>query len=138
MLVTKKDIEAVLAIPPTPGKKVLPWPEDLRGKAPFNILEDLDVVCEPEVHEHETDAWEVLEGSVTFVVGGELVNPRKVEGKEGEWKGDAILGGEEMILGVGDSLDIPAGVPHQHIHDSKIHGPAVRMKIRKIPAERNN
>jgi glc operon protein GlcG len=65
---------------------------------------------EAEVHTHDTDVFYVLSGGAEFVTGGELVGERN-DGN-GEWRGNAIKGGETRRLGTGDIIVIPAGVPH--------------------------
>ena len=87
---------------------------------PFNILEDHRVTTNnAEVHLDEADLWLCLEGEVTFVCDGELVEPcfsKKADGtpNERELKSKAINGGTTHVLKSGDWLWIPAGVPHQH------------------------
>jgi glc operon protein GlcG len=63
-----------------------------------------------EVHLDDTDLTYVLDGTATFVTGGEVV-----EGKStapDEIRGRAIQGGESRQLAKGDVLVVPAGVPH--------------------------
>lgn len=133
VLVRPEDIERTLAIEPTQGKHLLPWRivEYLKVELPFNILEDMDVDNEAEVHETEGDYWEGLEGEVTFVCGGRLINPRGVKAADGkviEWKGTDIAGGKEYVLCAGGRLWIPSGVSHVH---RKPKGVA-RLMITKI------
>ncbi|MCC7412413.1 MAG: heme-binding protein [Gammaproteobacteria bacterium] len=63
-----------------------------------------------EVHLDDTDIFYVLDGSATFVTGGELVAPRPIA--TGELRGSAIRGGESIRLARGDVITIPRGVPH--------------------------
>lgn len=63
-----------------------------------------------EIHLTDADIFYVLEGSATFVTGGELLEPRTAG--SGEIRGSAIRGGIERRLGRGDVITIPAGVPH--------------------------
>lgn len=63
-----------------------------------------------EIHLTDADIFYVLEGSATFVTGGELLEPRRTG--SGEVRGSAIRGGTERQLGRGDVITIPAGVPH--------------------------
>ena len=63
-----------------------------------------------EVHAKDTDIIYVLDGSVTFVTGGAVV-----EGKTtapDEVRGTAISGGERRRLSKGDVVIVPNGVPH--------------------------
>ena len=62
------------------------------------------------IHEVTTDVWVVREGSGTLVTGGTLVDEDglAVDGP----RGAAIRGGVTRVIGVGDVVFIPAGVPH--------------------------
>ena len=105
----------------------------LEGKVPLNILEDVNINNEAEIHKHEADLWLCLDGEVTFIYGGEMVDPWVKKNADGstddrEWKAKEIKGGTEVILKPGDWLWIPAGEPHQH----KTTGKA-RLAIIKIP-----
>jgi glc operon protein GlcG len=63
-----------------------------------------------EVHEHETDIIYVLEGTATFVTGGEVVDGQMTA--SGEIRGAGIAGGETRKLVKGDVIIVPQGVPH--------------------------
>jgi len=63
-----------------------------------------------EVHSRDTDIIYVLEGSVTFVTGGTLVDPT-ITGPD-EIRGSRIDGGTARALSKGDVMVVPAGVPH--------------------------
>jgi glc operon protein GlcG len=63
-----------------------------------------------EVHGRDTDIIYVLEGSVTFVTGGTVVDPSGV-GPD-EIRGARIEGGRAQALNKGDVIVVPAGVPH--------------------------
>jgi glc operon protein GlcG len=63
-----------------------------------------------EVHDLDADIAYVREGNATLVTGGTLVNARGVG--PSEQRGDAIVGGQERELTVGDVVVIPKGVPH--------------------------
>ena len=64
----------------------------------------------PEVHEHDTDILYIVDGSATFVTGGNVVEP-KASGPS-EVRGKEIAGGVERKLVKGDVMVIPSGVPH--------------------------
>lgn len=128
-LFKKEEVDKVLAMAPEIGKRMLFKSSD----NPVGILEDKDVVNDAEVHKTEGDLWLCLEGEVTFICGGELVDPWFSKDKDGkdklnELKAKEIKGGTEMTLKPGDWLWIPAGEPHQH----KCSG-ASRLVIIKIP-----
>lgn len=65
---------------------------------------------EVEVHERDTDIFYVLEGTASFVTGGEINEPRLTE--PGETRAKSIAGGEERRLTKGDVVVVPNGVPH--------------------------
>jgi len=65
---------------------------------------------EAEVHEGETDIIYMLEGSVTFVTGGKVVDGRSTG--PGEIRGASIDGGTARTLGKGDVIIVPKGIPH--------------------------
>lgn len=63
-----------------------------------------------EVHTRDTDIIYVIEGSVTFVTGGSVVDPKST-GPD-EIRGTRIDGGTARALSKGDVMVVPAGVPH--------------------------
>jgi glc operon protein GlcG len=63
-----------------------------------------------EVHTRDTDIIYVLEGSVTFVTGGTVVDPKST-GPD-EIRGSRVEGGTARALNKGDVMVVPAGVPH--------------------------
>lgn len=64
-----------------------------------------------ELHQHFDDLMIVEQGSATLVTGGSLVDPHPIS--EGEIRGTSVQNGTSKILGVGDVVIVPAGVPHQ-------------------------
>lgn len=120
LLISHALINETLATAPVQGKRLLdPLRSFTKGVAPFNILEDVNVSNDAEVHRYEADLWGCLEGEVTFVVGGALVNPwaeKLADGTENtrELKAKEIRDGTELVLKPGDWLYIPAGQPHSH------------------------
>jgi len=78
---------------------------------------DLIVMCghrdktgQVEVHDKETDVMYVVDGTATFVTGGEAVGLART--KPGQWLGSEIKGGETHHLTKGDVVVVPAGTPH--------------------------
>lgn len=117
-LIRQEDWEMLLQKEPfMQGKRLLASIQTLG--LPINILEDTDVVNDAEVHKKEGDLWFCISGTVTFVCGGEMVDPwcaKKPDGliNEDEIKAKEIRDGTNMVLKPGDILWIPSGVPHQH------------------------
>ena len=117
--VLKVDINRALDISPLFGKRMIP-PFDNFKDRPFGIVEDHELnIGLPEVHAHEDDLWIGLEGEAVFTVGGNLVGPYFYKSPDGienrnEIKGKDIVGGKRIVIGPGDVLWIPAGMPHMH------------------------
>lgn len=65
---------------------------------------------EVEVHTKETDIFYVVDGEATFVTGGKMVGGKETQ--PDQLRGTSIDGGETYHLKKGDSITIPAGVPH--------------------------
>jgi mannose-6-phosphate isomerase-like protein (cupin superfamily) len=63
-----------------------------------------------EVHTKETDIFYVVEGEATFVTGGTMVGGKETQ--PNQLRGTSIDGGETYHLKKGDSMVVPAGVPH--------------------------
>lgn len=118
-LVRKSMIDSALAEPPVKGKRLLERFKSFAESSGFpgKILEDTEVTNEAEVHRTEGDLWFCLEGEVTFVSGGELIDPREHKTPD-ELKGSGISGGTEYLMKPGDWLWIPAGEPHLHKTDA--------------------
>jgi mannose-6-phosphate isomerase-like protein (cupin superfamily) len=68
-----------------------------------------------ELHERMADLFVVEEGDATLVVGGEIVDGKTTA--PGEVRGATITGGQRHRLAAGDTVHIPAGVPHQLLVD---------------------
>ncbi len=135
VVISSENIATLLATPTQEGKREL---EPLKSFAkengvPINVLEDTNIENEIEVHTNMGDLWYCLEGEATFLLGGELVDPKIKLNKDGtenpnEIRAQTVTGGEEKTLKVGDWLWIPPGVPHTH----SAKGTA-RLAIIKIP-----
>jgi len=69
-----------------------------------------------ELHERMADIFVVEDGEATLVVGGEIENRKTVS--PGEVRGSGITGGARHRLGKGDTVHIPAGIPHQVLVDA--------------------
>ncbi|OGG42976.1 hypothetical protein A2841_00270 [Candidatus Kaiserbacteria bacterium RIFCSPHIGHO2_01_FULL_48_10] len=107
---------------------------------PASILVDKNVpygTNEAEVHRHEADLWICIDGEVSFMVGGALVNPwikKNPDGTENdlELKAKEIANGITHTLHAGDVLYIPEGNPHVHWTEGTN---AARLWIIKLPAK---
>ncbi|HKX29598.1 MAG TPA: heme-binding protein [Blastocatellia bacterium] len=69
-----------------------------------------DQAGEAEVHAADTDIFYILEGSATFVTGGELIGGRTIAA--GEIRGPEVKGGEAHRLSKGEVIIVPPGTPH--------------------------
>ena len=65
---------------------------------------------EVEIHVKDTDIIYMLEGSTTFVTGGEIVGARTTA--PDEIRGASVNGGESRVLTKGDVMVVPSGTPH--------------------------
>ena len=63
-----------------------------------------------EVHTDDTDIFYVLDGSATFVTGGEVTGGEPTG--PGQVRGDGITGGQTHTLSKGDIIVVPKGTPH--------------------------
>ena len=63
-----------------------------------------------EVHTLDTDIIYVVEGTATFVTGGESIDPKMTAANE--FRGTSIEGGETRQLKKGDVVIVPNGTPH--------------------------
>lgn len=66
-----------------------------------------------EIHTKDADVIYVLQGSATFVTGGEAVDAKVTE--PNELRGTGIRGGQTRQLAKGDVTIVPHGVPHQFL-----------------------
>jgi len=139
LYIPKEIIDAAVASTPIQGKHLVASFTQFAEKhglpeGVMRILEDHEVDNHVfEVHTHEADLWLCLEGRVTFICGGELVNPQVKRSDdvidEREQRSENVAGKtEERILTEGDWLWIPPGVPHRHRA-----GGTARLVIVKIP-----
>jgi mannose-6-phosphate isomerase-like protein (cupin superfamily) len=64
-----------------------------------------------ELHADFADMFTILDGHATLVTGGEVVDAKTTA--PGETRGTAVKGGTRQELRAGDSVHIPAGMPHQ-------------------------
>jgi mannose-6-phosphate isomerase-like protein (cupin superfamily) len=110
MFQTSADVAAIVARakaqPPQP-LRVTP----LFQAPPYTVnIEYRTAVAAAAVHETEAEFFYVIDGSGTFVIGGQLTeqqrtNPQNLSGK-------AITGGTSQKVSKGDFMWVPAGSPH--------------------------
>lgn len=86
---------------------------------------------EAEIHMNLNDEIIVESGKGTMLVGGRIDNGREVS--TGEWRGGTLSGGRGFVLTAGDTLWIPAGMPHRLVLSD---GGDIRYFAVKFRAER--
>jgi len=64
-----------------------------------------------EIHTKDTDVIYVLDGTATFITGGEAINAKTTA--PDELRGESIRNGETRQIAKGDVIVVPNGVPHQ-------------------------
>ena len=84
-----------------------------------------------EVHEKQADFISVLEGEGVILVGGKMIGgkPSALD----EIRGDSIDGGTRYPVKVGDTLYIPASMPHQFFVEKGKHWVITIVKITPKP-----
>ena len=85
----------------------------------------------PEFHETEEDIQIGLRGTATFVVGGELVDRRKLPRKQET--GSAIKGGARFSVGPGDVWYVPAATPHVLVIEPNNPFLYILIKVNEVP-----
>ena len=83
-----------------------------------------------EVHDKWVDVLVIQSGEANLVIGGEVVNPKTIA--PSETQGDTIRGGSPNMVGPGDVIRIPAGVPHQFLLDP---GKQITYFVVKVAAQ---
>ncbi len=66
-----------------------------------------------EIHTKDTDVIYVLDGSATFITGGDAVDAKETAANE--LRGSSIRNGETRQIAKGDVIVVPNGVPHQFL-----------------------
>src|SRR6266516_2226116 len=66
-----------------------------------------------EIHTKDADVIYVLQGSATFITGGEAVDVKEIAANE--LRGSSIRHGETRQIAKGDVIVVPSGVPHQFL-----------------------
>ena len=65
-----------------------------------------------ECHQFWADQMVISKGTVTLVYGGTIQQIHPNGTSPGETSGIGITGGKEIVLHAGDTVHIPAGIPH--------------------------
>jgi mannose-6-phosphate isomerase-like protein (cupin superfamily) len=84
-----------------------------------------------EIHENEADFIFVREGEGEILVGGKMIGGKP--DRPGEIRGDSIEGGTRYAVKTGDTLYVPATVPHQFFVDKGKHWVITIVKITPKP-----
>jgi mannose-6-phosphate isomerase-like protein (cupin superfamily) len=110
MFQTSADVAAIVArakaLPPQP-LRVTP----LFQASPYTVnVEYRTAVATASVHETEAELFYVIDGSGTFVIGGQLTEPQRTNAQNLTGKG--ITGGAAQKVVKGDFMWVPAGAPH--------------------------
>jgi len=62
------------------------------------------------IHDKDAELFYIIDGAATIVTGGKIVNPTRPN--PNNTNGTAIEGGVSQVLGKGDFVLVPEGVPH--------------------------
>jgi len=84
-----------------------------------------------EIHEKQADFISVLEGEGAILVGGKMIGGKP--SAAGEIRGDSIEGGTRYPVKTGDTLYIPANMPHQFFVEKGKHWVITIVKITPKP-----
>ncbi len=104
-------ITEIAASTTAPGKHVTLVAGDFSERYAVAVIVLHDVMPEAEIHDAAADVFTVVEGAVTFVLGGAPVGDRVT--RPGEHKAERIEGGSTFRAAPGDVVSIPRGMPHQ-------------------------
>jgi glc operon protein GlcG len=66
-----------------------------------------------EIHTKDTDVIYVLDGSATFITGGDAIDAKSTA--RDELRGSSIRNGQTRQIAKGDVIVVPNGVPHQFL-----------------------
>ena len=80
-----------------------------------------------EIHEKQADFISVLEGEGAILVGGKMIGGKSSAADE--VRGDSIEGGTRYPVKTGDTLYIPANMPHQFFVEKGKHWVITIVKI---------
>jgi mannose-6-phosphate isomerase-like protein (cupin superfamily) len=84
-----------------------------------------------EIHEKQADFISVLEGEGAILIGGKMIGGKA--GAADEIRGDSIEGGTRYPVKTGDTIYIPANMPHQFFVEKGKHWVITIVKITPKP-----
>ena len=84
-----------------------------------------------EIHEKQADFISVLEGEGAILIGGTMIGGKP--GAADEIRGDSIEGGTRYPVKTGDTIYIPANMPHQFFVEKGKHWVITIVKITPKP-----
>jgi len=79
----------------------------------FNLRRETAAEEGATAHGKKADLYLIQSGEATLTTDGELINPKPPAGPEGDIDGSGIRNGTSRVVRAGDTIFIPAGVPHQ-------------------------
>jgi mannose-6-phosphate isomerase-like protein (cupin superfamily) len=79
----------------------------------FNLRRETAAEEGATAHGKKADLYLIQSGEATLTTDGELINPKPPAGPEGDRDGSGIRNGISRVVKAGDTIFIPAGVPHQ-------------------------
>ncbi len=79
----------------------------------FNLRRETAAEEGATAHGKKADLYLIQSGEATLTTDGELMNPKPPAGPEGDRDGSGIRNGISRVVKAGDTVFIPAGVPHQ-------------------------
>lgn len=89
-------------------------PEPILLMGPYRAqLEYRPAVAPAASHDKDAELFVILQGTGTIVTGGKLVDEKRVNANNSS--GSSITGGTSQAVAQGDTLIVPATVPHQVI-----------------------
>lgn len=83
------------------------------GAFNFNLRRETAAEEGATAHGKKADLYLIQSGEATLTTDGELIDPKPPEGPEGDRDGSGIRNGMTRVVKAGDTIFIPAGVPHQ-------------------------
>lgn len=83
------------------------------GAFNFNLRRETTAEPGATAHGKKADLYLIQSGEATLTTDGELINPKPDNGPEGDVDGSGIRNGVARVVKAGDTIFIPARVPHQ-------------------------